>query len=147
MSSLIVWDLDGVLADNRHRLSYILGDHPDWDAYKRHMHEDSLVTELAAVARALFHIGHTQVVVTGRMDDERHDTRAWMSRHYLLYLFDEIRMRPVGDHRRALVVKREILEQLRGEGHTITLMFEDNPATIEMVREMGILVLDPGGRV
>lgn len=144
---VLLWDLDGTLADNRHRLHLIKSPEiqgageelvPDWAAYEALASEDPLIAASAAAYRTTNFIN---VILTGRMEKEREATVTWLKKHALLV--QRLLMRPNGDTRPNVEIKREALEALRlvyGPSLTIVAAFEDDPRVVAMYREREIPV-------
>lgn len=83
----IVFDIDGVLANNMHRFgpiqeAYENGTPPNWDVYMSTAHLD----EPIAAGRVLIHMARWRsdvevLLLTGRMDTEREITMTWLTKH------------------------------------------------------------------
>jgi len=143
---IYIWDVDGTIADNSHRLHFIGADTTkDWDSFYKASADDKPIFETITVARALDKAGHTILYSTGRSEDIRQITLDWLmkyrlpqAQHLMLY------MRKVGDHREDCVVKSEILDHifasygagLGGYGG----VFEDRQQVVKMYRERGLRV-------
>jgi hypothetical protein len=134
---LAVVDIDGVVADVRHRLRHIEGRRKDWDAFfaaavddPPHMEGVNLVGKLAA--------DHDVLFLTGRPERLRADTAAWLEQHGLGG--HRLAMRPDGDRRPAAVVK---LRRLREEARTrpVGVVVDDDPVVVDTMKEAGYLVL------
>lgn len=108
--SIAVFDIDGVVADVRHRLHHIEGPgRKSWNSFFRAAGRDGL---LAEGARLVADLGahHEIVWLTGRPEWLRGITRAWLQRHGLPA--DELHLRPNGDYRPAREYKLEVLKML-----------------------------------
>ncbi len=106
---IAIVDLDGVVADVRHRLHFLQNRPKDWDGFFAAAAADPAHPEgLAVVARLAD--DHEIVFVTGRPDRLRRDTVEWLE----TYGIGEHRlfMRPDGDRRPAAQVKRELVTAL-----------------------------------
>jgi hypothetical protein len=130
-------DIDGVLADVRHRLHHVEVPPKDWDAFFAAAPHDPLlpqghdtVTRLAEV----FDI----VYVSGRPEHCRVDTLAWLQRHELPD--GPLVLRPHGDRRPARTLKVELLDRLAGE-RTVALLVDDDPLVLDAARLAGYDVL------
>ena len=73
-----VIDLDGVVADTRHRLHCVERQPKNWEAFFAAATQDPLLPEGAAVVDQLAH-DHTIVYVTGRPERWRSDTERWLT--------------------------------------------------------------------
>ena len=130
---LAIVDLDGVVADVRHRLHHISGRRKDWDAFFAAAARDDLHPEGAAVVATLA-TSHEIVFVTGRPDHLRAVTEAWLLEHGL----DGHRlvMRPAGDRRPAAVVKVELVRSLAAD-RAIGVVVDDDDAVLAAMRRAG----------
>ena len=109
---LAVFDIDGVLADVRHRLRYVERKPKQWDAFfDAAIHDPPLAH---GVALAQESAKQCEVVyVTGRPERCRTDTLAWFERHGLPS--GQLSMRRPRDFRPARVAKLELLRRLAAD--------------------------------
>lgn len=130
-----VLDIDGTVADARHRLSLIAGTptHADWARFFDAADADPLIPEGAAVARALA-AEHPIVWYTGRPERVRALTEDWLRLHELPA--GPLLMQASNDARLARVVKLEHLDRLRSTGG-VALVVDDDPRVVELVSGAG----------
>ncbi|MCY3487133.1 MAG: hypothetical protein OXH34_01725 [Bacteroidetes bacterium] len=152
----IVFDLDGTLADIRHRLHFIENQPKDWDAFFAACDKDDLIPVTAQIFEALLHMQDNAIEIwTGRSagkDGEiREMTIEWLE-NYVCHpygcvgdektFFDEfeitLRMRSHEDYRQDPELKREWLNQARASGHEVHLVFEDRDRVVKMWRDEGV---------
>jgi len=126
-------DLDGVLADVRHRLHHLEG-RKDWDAFFAGIPDDPPLAEGFAVVERLLADGHEIVLVTGRPERTRADTERWLARHALPRV--RVIMRRDGDRRPAREVKRGVVRRLAG-ARTIAVVVDDDPAVCAALQADG----------
>jgi len=136
--SLAVFDIDGVLADVRHRLHHVAGRPKDWAAFFGAAPDDQPLAEGVAAARTAVEAGHVVVYLTGRPERCREDTQAWLAEHGLPA--GELHMRPEGDRRPARLTKVATLRQLARRDR-IAAFVDDDPAVVEAARAAGLPVL------
>lgn len=137
MRPLAVFDIDGVLADVRHRLRFVDGKPKDWDAFFSAAVDDLPLAQGVALAQAS--AGDCEVVyVTGRPERCRADTVAWLARHGLPE--GTLSMRRGRDFRPARVAKLELLRRLAGE-RTVALVVDDDEQVCDAYGEAGFRVL------
>ena len=106
---LAIVDIDGVVADVRHRLHHVESRPKDWDAFFAAAVDDPpLVEGLAVVAR--LDEDHEVVFLTGRPEACRDDTERWLDEHGLGG--HRLVMRPEGTRRPAAELKRDLLADL-----------------------------------
>src|SRR3954471_9041367 len=79
---LAVIDLDGVVADVRHRLHHISGGTKNWSAFFAGVGTDPVLVEGRAVLERLA-AEHEIVYLTGRPERTRAATEDWLGRHAL----------------------------------------------------------------
>ena len=134
--SWAVFDIDGVLADVRHRLHHIEGPRPSWSAFFREADSDPPLAPGIALAHELAE-SHDLAYVTGRPAWLHDVTSTWLQEQGLPS--GPLRMRRNGDHRPARIVKLELLVDLARRG-TIALVVDDDPDVVATVRDAGIPV-------
>ncbi|WP_130494457.1 phosphatase domain-containing protein [Motilibacter rhizosphaerae] len=130
-------DVDGVLADVRHRLPHLQHRPKDWDAFFAAAPDDPLLPEGEAVARRLAE-DHRIVYLTGRPERCRRDTEAWLQQHGLPE--GRLVMRRQGDRRPARVTKVELLRRLIQEA-PVDVLVDDDVEVLEAARTAGFAVL------
>jgi HAD superfamily, subfamily IIIB (Acid phosphatase) len=122
--ALAVFDLDGTLADVRHRLHHVAGSPRDWDAFFAAAGDDPPLAEGVALAHAsVAEHGYEIAYLTGRPERCRKDTLAWLSRHGLPA--GRLLMRPPGDRRPGSTTKPELLRRLARD-RDIALVVDDD---------------------
>lgn len=130
---LAIVDVDGVVADVRHRVHHVRRRAKDWDAFFAAARHDPLHEEGAAVVRRLAE-DHEVVFLTGRPAHLRADTEAWLEEHGLGG--HRVVMRPAGDRRPAAQVKAGLLERLAAE-REVGIVVDDDPVVVAAMAERG----------
>lgn len=130
---LAVVDIDGVVADVRHRLHHIESKPKNWGAFFATADRDPPLAEGVERVRALAE-GHEVVFLTGRPERLRRVTLAWLERHGIGG--HELLMRRHGDFRPARVAKAEELRRLAA-GRSVAVVLDDDPEVCEALREEG----------
>lgn len=132
-----VLDVDGVLADVRHRLHHV-EDHPkNWAAFFAAAPLDPPLPEGLAVASQLAS-DHEVVYLTGRPERCRADTEEWLRRQGLPA--GAVRMRSERDHRPARLVKLAVLRELSRQ-RPVAVLVDDDPLVCRAARRAGFTVL------
>jgi phosphoglycolate phosphatase-like HAD superfamily hydrolase len=128
---LAVFDVDGVVADVRHRLHH-LERRRDWEAFFDAADEDPL---LEAGARLVADLDgqHEIVWLTGRPEWLREVTENWLERNGLPG--GEVHLRPYGDFRPAPRYKLDVLRELAGRG--IAAVVDDDDEVVGAARAAG----------
>lgn len=140
MQDVMIFDLDGTLADHRHRLHFVQSDPKDYDSFYQACSGDKLnkaVYELYYRLTSGGRFADDVIICSGRSDVCLTMTEAWLKDHGIVYR--NLMMRRVGDHRLDYIIKREMLEVIR-DGWRLTPVFaiDDSPAVVQMWRDHGV---------
>ena len=130
---LVVFDLDGTLADDSERLAHLQEVPKNWKRYFERCAEDLPVWPMIHAASAFWRAGWQVEIWTGRNDSCLDDTVQWLADHDVKY--DDLRMRPAHDHRANHELKGEWLDQYP---YPPELIFEDLPDMVAYWRSRGI---------
>ncbi|HVM28133.1 MAG TPA: hypothetical protein VM433_10765 [Mycobacteriales bacterium] len=134
---LAVFDVDGVLADVRHRLHHVERRPKDWDGFFAAAVDDPPLRE--GVALAVASAEDCEVVyVTGRPERSRADTLDWFRRHGLPD--GTLAMRAHGDRRPARIAKPQLLRRL-ARGRTVAVVVDDDAQVCDAYERDGWRVL------
>ncbi|MFF5234152.1 hypothetical protein [Dactylosporangium sp. NPDC000521] len=132
-ATLAVFDIDGVVADVRHRLRHLDKRPKDWARFFAAADRDPVLPE--GVELALRHAAeHVLVWLTGRPEQLRPVTDAWL-RHAGLPA-DLLFMRPARDRRPAKDFKAAQLSLLARESQ-IAIVVDDDPEVVTKLRKLG----------
>lgn len=134
---MAVIDLDGVVADVRHRLVHLESKPKNWDGFFAGIPDDPLLAEGATVAQRLA-TDHDIVYLTGRPEWTRATTLDWLARHHLPQ--GTLIMRSQGDRRPARLVKPQLLRRLAAGRH-VAVVVDDDPAVCGVLEQQGWPVL------
>ena len=130
---LAVVDIDGVVADVRHRLHFIEGKPRQWDRFFAAADRDPPLHEGVALVKELA-TDHDVVWLTGRPERTRRATRTWLAVQGLPT--EPLIMRPNRDFRPARVTKRDELRTLQAH-RTIAVVVDDDPQVLELLAADG----------
>jgi phosphoglycolate phosphatase-like HAD superfamily hydrolase len=134
---LAVFDVDGVLADVRHRLHHLESRPKNWDAFFRAAVDDPPLADGIALCRES--AKECEVVyVTGRPAHCRRDTLAWFARQGLPE--GRLSMRAAGDRRPARLAKPQLLRRL-ARGRTVAIVVDDDDQVCAAYEDAGWTVL------
>jgi hypothetical protein len=128
---LAVFDIDGVVADVRHRLHH-LERRRSWNAFFDAAHEDTLLAEGATLVADLAR-HHEIVWLTGRPEWLRDTTADWLAEHGLPG--GEMYLRPYGDYRPAPRYKVDVLRTLAPRG--IAAVIDDDDEVVRAALAAG----------
>ncbi|WP_055586057.1 phosphatase domain-containing protein [Peterkaempfera griseoplana] len=134
---LAVFDLDGTLADTRHRLPFLDRRPRDWAAFFAAAPQDPPLPRGVELVLAGTEEYET-VYLTGRPEQCRRDTLDWLARHGLPD--GRLLMRRGQDRRPARVTKPEMLRQL-ARGRDVALVVDDDRLVCEAFRAAGFRVV------
>ena len=128
---LAVFDIDGVVADVRHRLHHLEGRRA-WERFFDDAADDPLLDE---GARLVADLGreHDIVWLTGRPEWLREVTERWLAEHGLPGT--EVHLRPDGDYRPAARYKLAVLAGLRARG--VAAVVDDDDVVVRAAAAAG----------
>lgn len=130
---LAIVDIDGVVADVRHRLHYLQSRPKNWDGFFAAAPSDSAHPEGVQLVTSLA-VDHEVVFLTGRPERLRPQTVEWLEAHGVGG--HRLVMRRDGDHRPAAQVKRDLLLALAG-GRTVGVVVDDDEIVLAAIADAG----------
>lgn len=140
MRPLAVFDVDGVLADVRHRLHHVESRPKRWDAFFAAAVDDPPLAQ--GVQLALASAEDCEVVyVTGRPERCRADTLAWFARNGLPE--GQLAMRGERDRRPARQAKLQLLQRLAVD-RVVAVVVDDDLQVCAAYERAGYRVLRAG---
>jgi phosphoglycolate phosphatase-like HAD superfamily hydrolase len=134
---VVVFDIDGTLADVSERVHHVRRKPKDWRAFFAGMAQDKAIRSMVRLCNLLHDAGVRIVLCSGRPERYRRQTVAWLEHEGVRY--DELRLRHDGDRRSDTIAKRELLADLDPE--RVLFIVEDRSAVVEMWRERGFVCL------
>jgi uncharacterized HAD superfamily protein len=136
---IVVFDIDGTVADARHRLHLIDGsaDHDQWVRFFDAAVDDPPLAEGVARAKQLAET-HDIVWLTARPERIREMTEDWLVQHGLPT--GRLLMLPEGEKKLARMFKLDTIRRL-AEEHEITVVFDDDPRVIALLEDAKIPVV------
>jgi len=134
---LAVFDIDGTVADTRHRGHHLECTPKNWDAFFDACGDDTPLAEGLALAAHHAYAGDDIVYLTGRPERIRGLTQAWLSG--CGFPDGQLLMRRDLDRRPATTYKVQAVSKLRQQ-HGISLYVDDDASVVRMVRALGIPV-------
>jgi hypothetical protein len=135
--AIAVIDIDGVLADVRHRLVHLDKRPKDWGSFFREAAKDPPLAEGIDAARRLAEV-YEVVYLSGRPEQLRKDTVAWFRRHGLPE--GELHLRPRRDFRPAREFKVSMLRRFNDRA-PVALLVDDDDQVLQAARQAGFDVL------
>jgi predicted kinase len=138
---IVIFDLDGTLADCTHRLQHIQPPNRNWDAFFADCSQDTLIRPIAELLKIVSDSELGIIFVSGRPEKCRIDTETWLASHGFAGWYQELYMRPDGDYRPDNIVKSQILDAILADGHEVVFVVDDRPRVVAMWRERGLMCL------
>jgi phosphoglycolate phosphatase-like HAD superfamily hydrolase len=137
---VVIFDIDGTLANIVHRRSHLDQTPPNWRAFNDAMGADVPNEAVVSLYRAL-HTGglYDLVLVTGRNEAFRKVTEQWLIWNEIP--FTQLLMRADHDSRADHIIKEELLDQLLAQGKRIAFTVDDRQQVVDMWRRRGITCL------
>lgn len=136
-AGLVVFDIDGVLADVSHRVHHVERRPKNWSAFFAAAHADPPLAEGVALAHEVAD-EHPLLYLTGRPESLRRVTERWLHRHDLPR--GRLLMRRAGDYRPARFMKLDVVRALHAR-ETVHAVVDDDPAVVTVLQEAGFAVL------
>jgi predicted kinase len=125
----VLVDIDGTVAVLNDRSPY------DWPR----VGYDSPNQAVIGAVRAMHAAGNAVVFCTGRDEEARAETEAWLDL-FVGVPYEGLFMRPPGDNRKDALVKREVFEAEIRARWRIVGVFDDRRQVVRMWRELGLTV-------
>lgn len=137
----VIFDIDGVLADNRPMIEACKKEDGTFDREKAkefvpHLKTNKWATRLADQ----MYVGYDVIIVTARRSNIRDITEQWLDNNLILH--NGLCMKPEGSKIRDEEYKLEMLKTLE-EKYDILFMVEDAPKTVKLLRDNDYIVLQP----
>jgi len=140
---LVVFDIDGTLANIEHRLDYVRSKPKNWKAFDAGIPNDKVNEPVAEVFYALKAAGNEIIFASGRNERTRDDTMTWLQENNLWNYTAKLYMRKADDFRSDDIVKDEIIDEIVADyGKLPDMWFDDRPRVVRAVRKRGIFVFD-----
>ena len=140
---LVVFDIDGTLANIEHRLDYVRSKPKNWKAFDAGIPNDKINFPVAKIFWTLEETGAYDIVLaSGRNERSRQATKEWL-RANGLGGYQKLYMRKTDDFRNDSIVKREMLDEIIDfYGKNPDMVFDDRPRVVKMWRDAGVFVFD-----
>lgn len=140
MTKLIVFDIDGTLANVDHRRQFVATKPKNWAAWNAGMKNDTVNEDIKWMLDSFLNRAGTKIVLcSGRGEETREVTEQWLKDNRIP--FDALFMRTAKDHRKDSIVKVELLAQIREQFGEPFLWFDDRNQVVQAIRAEGVRVL------
>lgn len=139
MKKIIIFDLDGTLADVTHRLHHIQGENKDWDSFHKACVDDKVIESTAQIYRnlCLASARNPVYILTGRSDIVREETVQWLKDNHL-WTYEELLMRDSKNTGHDTKTKLKMLHSITNDLDNILCVFEDRDRMVNMWRSLGV---------
>ena len=141
MNKIIVFDIDGTLANTEHRKHWVASKPKNWAAWNAGMANDTVHADIKWLLNIFDNRSHNTRIVfcSGRGEETRNVTEKWLADNDIYY--DALYMRSESDYRKDSIVKVELLEQIRKDYGEPFLWFDDRQQVVDAIRAQGVRVL------
>jgi len=133
-----IFDIDGTIADCNHRVHHLNGRTKNWAAFNAAMADDTPIESTIMVMNALSH-NHAIILLTGRSEESRDITEAWLSRHSISA--DCLLMRGIDDFRQDWEMKEDFVSEILNK-FDVHGAFDDSEGVLAMLNRRGIRTFD-----
>jgi hypothetical protein len=134
---LVIFDIDGTLADISERVHHIRRKPKNWNAFNEGIAKDKAIHSMIRLCNILYAAGLRIILCSGRNEKNRPETVEWLSRQGVNY--HELLLRRDEDFRPDSVIKRELIQHL--DKSKILFVVEDRSRVVEMWRSEGLACL------
>jgi hypothetical protein len=140
---IVIFDLDGTLADIEHRLHFFREDPPNWEAFHAACIDDKIKTDVLGTLLVYLMQGFHVIIATGRSADVASETVAWLSRHGVSKLIPwqaklNLIMRESGDRQPDHQLKLGWVRDGLIPKERILCIYEDRSSVVKMWRDEGL---------
>jgi phosphoglycolate phosphatase-like HAD superfamily hydrolase len=136
--TVTVFDIDGVLADVRHRLHFLSQRPKDWNNFFAAAVSDPVLEPGRQAVSEAMAAGSSIVYVTGRPNRCRRDTRTWLLENG--FPDADLHMRPNRDRRPARYYKADVIADI-AQRSTLVAVVDDDLRVVEHLQARGVPVL------
>ena len=151
MKKVIICDIDGTIADVRHRLPYIQNEDgskrskPDWAAFHAACVYDPPFEDVILMVDMLRQgscgCGYAPLdlhFLSGRNAVAREVTQQWLEKHFGDFgFYHALSMRKANDRRPDHIIKLEMVRELGLTPDKVLCIFDDRQSVVDMWRENG----------
>lgn len=142
MKPVVVFDIDGTIADHTHRLPWILdpevyGAKKQWTKFHELCGADSRIAVTVRLLNLMRETGHEIWLFTARPNWTRQLTELWLHSQGIQY--EVLEMRDDDDYRHDVEVKRDFAT--KHEMSRVEFVVEDRTRCVEMWRSLGVCCL------
>lgn len=134
----VIFDIDGTLANCKHRQVHLQEKPKNWKLFNDLMHLDTVYKDVADLIPR-FNGDHHIILVSGRESSMRKVTEQWLDDNDIYY--DYLFMRGFNDYRDDPIIKQEIYETYIKPYTVVDYVFDDRLRVCERWRSLGLRCL------
>lgn len=140
-NKVIVFDIDGTVANNNHRVHWVKNKPKNWAAYNAKMLLDQRYDDIFHLYQ-LFCVDPNNILIfcSGREAVFYKETTEWLEKNEFVN-YKELYMRPQKDYRSDDIVKVELLRHIENDWGKPFLWFDDRERVVNAIRREGVRVL------
>lgn len=127
----VIFDIDGTIADNSHRLYLIQDEEKDWTRYFENCVYDDPIWSIINTLKWYQSEGAAIVFSSGRAEFTRQSTKTWLEDKAEISAWSGLYMRPENDYRSSVDLKRGMLHVIK-QSYTPILAVDDNMDDVRM---------------
>ncbi|MDP9759080.1 MULTISPECIES: phosphatase domain-containing protein [Agrobacterium] len=140
MKKIVIFDIDGTIANVEHRRTWLQLSPPDWERFHAEMGDDIPNPAIVELYKLLWKTDQYEMVLTsGRFERSRRLTETWLTWNEIP--FGRIYMRGDDDGRADHLVKEEMLRQILADQREIAFAVDDRDQVVSMWRRNGVTCL------
>jgi len=137
MIDCVICDLDGTLANNKHRQHHMSGAKKDWGKFFAAMSQDTVFGEILFLLWCIRMGSSARIILaTGRPVQYLGETSEWLQHNRVPH--DKLIMRKRDDNRSDAVAKHDMLTTLRAMNYNPILSIDDRPEVVDMWRRNNV---------
>lgn len=141
MQKAIIVDLDGTLANTKHREKYVKQKPKNFKMFHSLLIDDTPNIWCVELIKSMRSSGYEIIFLTGRDDNWKKQTMEWLRQNNIDIQQDRLLMRRSGDHRPDFEVKKEFYESTIKDKFDILFAIDDRTQVVDMWRDIGITCL------
>lgn len=139
MKKVVIFDVDGTIADVEHRRHFVNGNN-DWDSFRKETVNDTPVQWVCDIAKRHISQGDEVAFFSARNESERDITERQIS-EWIGDGHKGVFLRPDGDYRCDAEFKSELADRFEDIGGQIDLVYDDRNKVVDMWRQRGTTVV------
>lgn len=138
----IIVDIDNTIAKmSPERKEFITQQRKDYDSFYKMCFEDEPIGDVINIVGQLHFMGNNVVFCTGRREEVRSITEAWLNRHLPFLNEFTLLMRPNGNRKCDSIVKPKLVEDHGLTPENVLCILEDRNRVVDKWRELGFRCL------